>query len=350
VVIAIIGILVGLLLPAVQAAREAGRRSACLNNLKQMGLAMVNYESAKGRFPAGNYQVEVYSDVAGAYSFALPILPYLEYQSQYDQILAYAADTTITNPTLRNAANNPYTNGGRRIEAFSCPSDSAPIARAKNLQRLNYLANWGDVLVSHNASGVQFRGPFVNATPGNSVKVPYVSARRIADGTTKTILLCEVATSNGSQAIKFGINKSLTNWGGVAAQPAPNTCLSLNGTWAPFSDFNTIGYGVGMRWADPRVGYTGCFTILPPNSPVCTSGGVEDGYAPPSSYHEAGAHVVMCDASARFVSETVDAGNPLDTPPLGAGNDARRYTGASMWGVWGAMGTINGGESKQLAD
>jgi prepilin-type N-terminal cleavage/methylation domain-containing protein len=81
VVIAIIGTLVGLLLPAVQAARESARRSKCLSNLKQMGLAVLNYEAAKGRFPAGNYQTELFSDVQTAYSFALPILPFMENQS-----------------------------------------------------------------------------------------------------------------------------------------------------------------------------------------------------------------------------------------------------------------------------
>jgi hypothetical protein len=180
--------------------------------------------------------------------------------------------------------------------------------------------------------------------------VPYVSVKRILDGTSKTILLGEVATSNGVQDIKFGINKSLANWGSVASQPAPSACLGLGGTWTPTTDFTSFGYGVGYRWADPRVGYSGCFTILPPNAPVCTSGGVEDGYAPPSSNHEQGAHVVMCDASTRFVSELVDTGDPTVTPPLGAGSDARRYLGESMWGVFGAMGTISGAENKRLAD
>ena len=351
VVIAIIGTIVGLLLPAVQSAREAARRSKCLSNLKQMGLAVLNYESAKARFPAGYYQAEVYSDVSSQYSFALPILPYMEYQNQYDLILAYAADT-VTNAAavLRNAANNPYSNGSRgRIEAFNCPADPAVLPTAKKMQRLNYMANWGDVLVSSNLTGVQFRGPFGNANTTSNVKT-YVSSKRILDGTSTTILLGEVATSNGAQDIKFGINKSLTNWGSVASQPRPDSCLNLGGTWTPYSDFSTIGYGVGYRWADPRVGYSGCFTINPPNTPVCTSGGVEDGYPTPSSYHDGGTHVVMCEAATRFVGDTVDAGDPTVTPPLGAGSDARQYKGGSKWGVWGAMGTISGGENLRLND
>jgi hypothetical protein len=57
----------------------------------------------------------------------------------------------------------------------------------------------------------------------------------------------------------------------------------------------------------------------------------------------------MCDASVRFVSDNVDAGDPTVTPPK-VSSDAKRYTGESMWGVWGAMGTIRGGESRPLAD
>ena len=354
VVIAIIGTLVGLLLPAVQAAREAGRRIACQNNLKQMGLAIVNYDSAKGRFPPGGGQVEITSDVRNEYAFSVVILPYMEYQSHYDQILAFAADKTTTpGAASRNANNNPHTNKGnasfplKKIVTFDCPSDSAPIANKRKVQRLNYLANWGDVMVNFNDA--YFRGPFIFPSP----TAPYVSGKRITDGTSKTILLCEVITSSGAQGIKGGIYGGVTGWSQVKSQASPSTCLGLSGSgWVPSANFDTDPpTGNGLRWALAYQQYTGCNTILPPNSPVCAPNiNAEGGYAPASSYHEGGAAVVMCDASVRFVSDTVDAGDPTVTPPLGTDSDAKRYTGESMWGVWGAMGTISGRENKRLVD
>jgi prepilin-type N-terminal cleavage/methylation domain-containing protein len=356
VVIAIIGTLVGLLLPAVQAAREAGRRSACQNNLKQMGLAIVNYDSAKRRFPAGAWQEELNLDVRAEYAFSVVILPFMEYQRHYDQIVAFAADTTTTpGAASRNPNNNPHTNKGtssiplKRIVTFDCPSDPAPIAIKRKVQRLNYLANWGDVMVNFNDA--YFRGPFIYPGPGNP-RVPYVSDKRITDGTSKTILLCEVRTSSGAQGIKGGIYGGVSGWSQNANQPSPSTCLGLSGSgWVPSADFDTDPpKGNGLRWALAYQQYTGCNTILPPNSPVCAPNiNAEGGYAPASSYHEGGAAVVMCDASVRFVSDNVDAGDPTVTPPK-VSSDAKRYTGESMWGVWGAMGTIRGGESRPLAD
>jgi prepilin-type processing-associated H-X9-DG protein len=86
--------------------------------------------------------------------------------------------------------------------------------------------------------------------------------------------------------------------------------------------------------------YTGVNTILPPNSPTCLSqddNSNRRGQFPVSSYHPGGAHVVMADASVRFISETIDTGN-LALP------DVRVSAGPSPYGVWGALGSIRGGE------
>jgi len=81
VVIAIIGVLVGLLLPAVQQAREAARRSSCTNNLKQIGLAIHNYTDARRSLPLGSNLPTTYQDNAYGHSFVVFILPFLEEQS-----------------------------------------------------------------------------------------------------------------------------------------------------------------------------------------------------------------------------------------------------------------------------
>ena len=100
VVIAIIGVLVGLLLPAVQSARESARRSQCQNNLKQLGLAMSNYSSAKGGYPPSMHDDNAQKATDGTsgtgnvtgLSWMYFILPYCEYQEYYDQIFAVSLD------------------------------------------------------------------------------------------------------------------------------------------------------------------------------------------------------------------------------------------------------------------
>jgi prepilin-type N-terminal cleavage/methylation domain-containing protein/prepilin-type processing-associated H-X9-DG protein len=121
VVISIIGVLLGLLIPAIQAAREASRRSACASNLHQLGLAIQTYHDDQKRFPAGaNLHVE---EMRVSISWRVMLLPYLEEQALYDQ----------TNPTPNGGAAN---DAGRRllIDVYLCPSDP-PVG---NLIESNY--------------------------------------------------------------------------------------------------------------------------------------------------------------------------------------------------------------------
>lgn len=95
VVIAIIGILIALLLPAIQAAREAARRSQCTNNLKQIGLALHNFHDTYGRFPAANHEKNFavpagsgnYPNSAHRWGFTVPLLPYIEQKALYDDMI-----------------------------------------------------------------------------------------------------------------------------------------------------------------------------------------------------------------------------------------------------------------------
>ncbi len=121
-VIAIIGILIGLLLPAINAAREAGRRAQCTNNLKQVGLALINYEGVNGAFPSA-FRLFPHADTAapsgtgtyGPSAFVL-ILPYMEYGSVFEQIdIGKAA----LNPVNMPPVNPAYSTA---IPTFLCPS------------------------------------------------------------------------------------------------------------------------------------------------------------------------------------------------------------------------------------
>jgi prepilin-type processing-associated H-X9-DG protein len=121
VVIAIIGVLVALLLPAIQAAREAARRTQCVNNLKQMGLAMLNYEDARGSFPLASEPRKEYPKGSGEYvgnklGFLVKVLPYLEDANRY----------TTVDPNSRNWVSHESTMSllDDVLPMFICPSNS----------------------------------------------------------------------------------------------------------------------------------------------------------------------------------------------------------------------------------
>jgi len=159
VVIAIIGILIALLLPAVQAAREAARRSQCTNSLKQIGLALFNYESAKKAFPQGRMLPDwsvrgsemsgagAYTGVSesdpntktGFYSVSLWLLPFMEEQAIYNQITFQYALTTIMEKPVGTIANANYNAFASASGIFICPSDpNTGIVVSENNYRYNF--------------------------------------------------------------------------------------------------------------------------------------------------------------------------------------------------------------------
>ena len=168
VVIAIIGILVALLLPAVQAAREAARRSQCTNNLKQFALGLHNYASARGRFPSlGILYPE--TPAPHAYSFFVELLPYIERSALYDQIDRSEDAWLVPSP------NNRATFDGLVLPEFVCPSSDLPLLanverhtpaneRPGNIQstRPQYIALSGGV---SDVSGSPSPGPRRRAAP-----------------------------------------------------------------------------------------------------------------------------------------------------------------------------------------
>jgi prepilin-type N-terminal cleavage/methylation domain-containing protein len=133
VVIAIIGILVSLLLPAIQAAREAARRSACTNNLKQITLALLNFEQTQGEFPRGAYTAETGRDLEDGLGWATKILPQLEEQAVYDRMVQNKVPGYEGNPwkpgifrTSLAAKLAPLAGGDAELTVFRCPSVDLP--------------------------------------------------------------------------------------------------------------------------------------------------------------------------------------------------------------------------------
>lgn len=203
VVISIIGVLMGLLLPAVQAAREAGRRAACSNNQHNIALAMINFEGARKSFPGFLSNMKVGSK-SGPATWVVQILPFLGRQDLYAQMQAEMSEGTVTTSTA--------------LPILLCPSDP-PDTQGAGTLHCNYVVNRGWNQQDKNAAlGVCFNTTG-NTDTGCSTSVPGDTARvsmdylTSHDGATTTLLLAEsLLTPSGATA---------------TVQPSVPPCLNL---------------------------------------------------------------------------------------------------------------------------
>ena len=331
VVIAIIGILIALLLPAVQAAREAARRSQCTNNLKQLDLGLHNYVDSNKSFPA---RCNPYTSRS---SWLTHILPYIEQQPLYDEIQAGGNP-----PPYQGVFGNPFAPWYVNLPAFLCPSDPGAIndpAGGWDLGHNSYFGCGGDRAEHYQESTQSTRGIFSGHNRWKKMAT-------VTDGLSNTIAIGEVCVATGSNKVRGSI---AVGWGvgNDAAAPLstliPSNCLAnLNADGTLMNPDNTM---IGRRWADGVAAFSAFYTVLPPNGPSCREG---NDYiwvlTTASSHHPGGANVAMADGSVRFVSETVDTGSAPD----GGLSVSATNSGMSPYGVWGAMGTISGGEPVSL--
>lgn len=291
VVIAIIAILIGLLLPAVQKVREAANRMKCSNNLKQMGLALHNYESTNGKFPApGTYPVG--ATQADSYSVHARILPFIEQANLYQLVDLNAS--AISQPTVT----------AQRIATYICPSEVNAKLRPGNPPRFptSYAVNLGTWFVWDPNNGNTGDGAF--AMNREMVFADYT------DGTSNTVGLAEVKV--------FGAY--LLGSGSLPANsPPPNTpadVLALGGSLK--TDVTHTG------WTEGQTFQTGVTFVFPPHTKTpFSSGGLDydvdyvsnrDGssatklsYAAMTSrsYHTGVVNVLLMDGSVRAVRSTV---------------------------------------------
>jgi prepilin-type N-terminal cleavage/methylation domain-containing protein/prepilin-type processing-associated H-X9-DG protein len=192
VVIAIIGILVGLLLPAVQQAREAARRVGCQNNLKQMGLALLNYESAFRKFPIG-----ISSDVdddAGydddGYGWGTAILPYMEQTPLYELMGQNMRHGTIGAIQKHFAlAGTIIPGGGTKLSAYRCPSSVLP-DQTTNVD--DYKLGYGTSDYK-GSTGFADNGFFVKRRDGFRAGLSWITLQAVTDGLSNTIAVGESA-------------------------------------------------------------------------------------------------------------------------------------------------------------
>jgi prepilin-type processing-associated H-X9-DG protein/prepilin-type N-terminal cleavage/methylation domain-containing protein len=350
VVIAIIGVLVALLLPAVQAAREAARRTQCNNNLKQLTLALHNYHDTYLAFVYRRGGTTTPNTNAGSnrnrLSGFIPLLPFFEQKSMYDAIAA--GDPTIGVPPQGQTAWNSWPNGGTHRgwndspDVLLCPSDNG---YANKTSRNNSYAFSGGDNVRGATGGISghVRGPFGLA---NNV----YTMGHITDGTSNTAAFSERvchAKVPGAYRAENPANvglREIEHVLGVATRVTglidnPGLCRTVSdGKF--FIQGTPVSSRFGISWHDGQMAYIGFNTILPPNAPACADGGnwgdQNHMAIPPSSRHPGGVNVSFCDGSVRFIGNTINTGN------LGV---AQPITGPSNYGVWGAMGSKDGGES-----
>lgn len=296
VVIAIIGILVALLLPAIQAARESARRTQCSNNLKQLGVALHNYHDTHGRLP--HTIVANYRQLGGRWGTTSPdhkgswlvrLLPFIEQQSVWDQI-----------DFDRNVEHDSVVDGRPMhelvIPAFLCPSDDHdghwpdgfawnPSSNGQRRALSNYSASMGSQANEPCATHANYwghstlvRGHETHDGTGNRVSGPINSInwaaefRQITDGLSNTIALGEVR---------------------------PRCEGHLRDGWMGFNALYT-GTGIAINFntceGTPGYGATAC------NRHV-GAWGASQGF---KSLHPGGANFVLCDGAVRFLSDSID--------------------------------------------
>jgi prepilin-type N-terminal cleavage/methylation domain-containing protein/prepilin-type processing-associated H-X9-DG protein len=343
VVIAIIAVLVALLLPAVQQAREAARRSQCKNSLKQLGLALHNYHEIAGMFPfecGGTGWWVAGSGNWGRLSGTILLLPYLDQAPLYNKI-ATAQPGGALNGMYPAMGPEPwdwnYPAWQVQLPVLRCPSDKYTGPSNSPFGKTNYAFCLGDNFQGDNG-GIEWWTP---EPRGMFYYHSKTGVQDCIDGTSNTIAMAEHALAQDSTSI-FG-NAAMS----IGSLQIPQNCKNT-ATRKTYNAGISTQDGIGWPWSDGGIQHSGFNTILPPNSPSCVSSGWDSDAAiiSATSRHAGGVHVVMCDGAVRFISESINAGNPSAQDPA-FGRGAGGVPGQSPYGVWGALGSKNGNEAAQ---
>lgn len=354
VVIAIIGILIALLLPAVQAAREAARRAQCTNNVKQLGIAAHNYHGTFGAFPARRggtnsdaATIAALGEVAGnrwssnylrASAFTR-FLPFMDQEALWNEIVGPSRWGGRLAPKYGPAPWQGVSGGdgvkmwGRQVAGLLCPSDSVPPNNPDTqFARNNYAVSTGDTIQNINAEG-KWRGVY-----GAHLCVKISDIR---DGTSNTVAVSErLWNGNINPRNAAGEDARMTNFSFISnLNVNPSQCMARASNGKFIS--GQVKAKFGDLWCDGQAERVGFNTIFGPNGPSCVNDNNANADSngsilPPASRHPGGAVVAMADASVRFVSDNINTGN-IAAPAV--------LSGPSPYGVWGALGSRDGGDA-----
>ena len=354
VVIAIIGVLVALLLPAVQAAREAARRVQCQNSLKQIGLGWLNHESTHGFFPTGGWSGNWTGDPNRGYGKDQPgawtfnILPYIELQNLHDLGSGIDSSTQAYSDAMVRMHTTP-------VEAYICPSrrqaklypaywptilpssikgDLQPIARSSGISKTDYAANAGDSL--HTAAqsvGFNFWAPgsYAQAEPGGRIPPQFskyegftedesheayqsgvsyyrseIGIRRIEDGVSNTYMVGEKFLASDAYEGTGESSGAGFSWGENQSMYSGYEWDNYRGAWNPQAGTSSTVIQTYQPEAD-RPG------VIPFPE-------VKFGSAHPGAFN-----MVLCDGSVHSLSYDIDHvthrylanrrdGNPVQIP------------------------------------
>ncbi|MDR0705112.1 MAG: DUF1559 domain-containing protein [Planctomycetaceae bacterium] len=394
VVIAIIGMLIALLLPAVQAAREAARRTSCTNKIKQLSLAVHNFHSAQERFPASAWDVIWRRNTLARGGWLTLVFPYIEQQALYEDILKtrppggvnYVTETTVANVS---------------IAALLCPSDAkgstySPTAdfTATGTVGSKIPIFWSNYRASHadlpggdtikSAENIGYSPGVSNSRPRAWCQFGFITVNfdYITDGTSNSVLLGEGLIHDEDQPTDY--RRNLANNIECLYYHPPQNVLNLKGSGGQYLNpsQSIVKPSTSDRQNCPtrplNLGKTAIgnyppnayfHTLLPPNSPSAYWKDYMLFQIAASSEHTGGANISFIDASVHFISNTINtknldkAGTKVIRPNFNPtyanayGDDRGNYAPATLtdsggatfsYGVWSELGTVNCGEAVSL--
>ena len=395
--------LVALLLPAVQAAREAARRIQCTNHVKQWMLALHGFHDIHNRIPNnGNdpfwfnrgrmmevdgWLQPVRAVAVDAYAWRTLLLSHVEQNAMMAE-LEYGIQWAISNAYGEDSNEEPYYgiarpwcwdyhNADPRVHGkgmspfgewfpiLGCPSDgtaNGEFGGGLRTRGSNYMACTGDYMIGEGwGENRNTRGIFRAHHGGNPMVLPNnawgtISFVRIRDGLSNTMAISETAIASEPAIQDWQVRSGVADFMTAIHGGPVSTCMAARGPQGQF-DRNSVqapwGEGKGQRWGDARNPFSMFHAAVPPNGPSCksdTSGGGAKAITA-SSAHPGGVSVGLADGSVRFVTDSVDHGDISNILGFRYDNDlpeGHQHRGPSTHGVWGALATPAHGETASL--